>query len=120
MRCFYHPDRDANGICKSCNKGLCSECSVDLDYGLACRGKHEQNVAALNAMVVNATRIQATTRKARYVAPAFTAFMGTMFLAYAYFRTGLAGFLLPLGIGFLVYSLVVFLANRRAYGNKRA
>jgi hypothetical protein len=120
VRCFYHPDRDANGICKSCNKGLCSECSVDLDYGLACRGKHEQNVAALNAMVVNATRIQATTSKARYVAPAFTAFMGIMFLGYGYFRRGLIGFLLPLGIGFLVYSLILFLANRRAYGNKRA
>ena len=118
MRCFYHPDRDANGICKSCNKGLCSECSVDLDYGLACRGKHEQNVAALNAMVVNATRIQATTSKARYVAPAFTAFMGIMFLGYGYLKEGLAVFLLPLGVGFLVYSLVIFVTNRRAYGRR--
>jgi drug/metabolite transporter (DMT)-like permease len=67
-------------------------------------------------MVIRATRVQTTTRRARYVAPAFSAFMGVMFVGYGYFKEGLTGLLLPLGAGFIVYSAVVFIANRRAYG----
>jgi len=118
MRCFNHSDREAVGTCKSCSKGLCGDCAADLEHGLACRGKHEQNVADLNAMVLRASRVQATTRGARYVAPAFTAFLGVMFVGYGYFKEGLSGFLLPLGVGFLVYSTAVFIANRRAYGRQ--
>jgi drug/metabolite transporter (DMT)-like permease len=58
-------------------------------------------------MVIRASRVQATTGRARYVAPAFTAFMGVMFVGYGYFKEGLSGFLLPLGVGFLFYSTVV-------------
>jgi hypothetical protein len=46
--------------------------------------------------------------------------MGVMFVGYGYLEKGLTNFMLPLGIGFLVYSLFVFLANRRAYGSKRS
>jgi hypothetical protein len=118
MRCFNHTDRDAIGTCKSCSKGLCSECAADLDHGLACRGKHEQNVVSLNSMVVRASQVQATTIRAKYVTPVFTAFMGVMFLGYGYLKQALAIFLLPLGLGFLVYSLVIFITNRRAYGRR--
>jgi len=36
MRCFKHPDREAVGMCKVCNKGLCSECAVEIDGFLFC------------------------------------------------------------------------------------
>src|SRR5262245_19526894 len=51
MKCFYHSDQDAVGICKSCNRGLCRECCAELNPGLACRGKCETDVASLNALV---------------------------------------------------------------------
>jgi hypothetical protein len=44
MHCFYHPEREAVGLCKSCSKGICTECAVDLDRGLACRGRCEDKV----------------------------------------------------------------------------
>jgi len=69
-------------------------------------------------MVMRATQVQATTVKAKYVAPAFTAFMGIIFVGYGYLKEGLTGFLLPLGAGFLIYSLVIFVTNRRAYGRR--
>jgi hypothetical protein len=116
MRCFNHPEREAVGICKSCSKGICSDCASDLGHGLACRDKHEPNVESLNTMIVRSSRVQATTTRAKYVAPAFTAFMGAMFLGYGYFKEGLSGFLAPLGIGFLVYSVALFVANRKAWG----
>jgi hypothetical protein len=37
MNCFYHPAVPAVGICKYCQKGLCTECAVDLKHGIACK-----------------------------------------------------------------------------------
>ena len=51
MKCFYHNTCDAVGTCKSCGKGLCSECAVDLDRGLACRGRCESAVTDLIALI---------------------------------------------------------------------
>ena len=43
MKCFYHQDRDAVGVCKSCERGVCSECAVDLGKGLACKDRCEDD-----------------------------------------------------------------------------
>ena len=40
MNCFYHPGVAAVAICKYCQKGLCTECAVDLKHGISC--KHHQ------------------------------------------------------------------------------
>jgi hypothetical protein len=120
VHCFNHPDRVAIGSCKACCKGLCSECAVDMEHGLACRGKHERTVEKLNSITARAAQIQTTSGKVKYAAAIFYAFMGAFFLAYGYFRDGLGGFLVPLGGGFLVYSVVVFLANRRAFRKSTA
>jgi hypothetical protein len=117
MRCFNHTDREAVGTCKCCNKGLCPECAVDLGYGLACK-VHEQRAEALEAMVSRASQVQTTAQSAKYVAPAFTAFMGILFTGYGLFLDRGPKLLLLLGLGFLGYSLVVLVANRRAYGGK--
>lgn len=50
MKCYYHRDRDAIGTCKSCGRGLCDECHVALDKGLACRERCEQDVRNLAAL----------------------------------------------------------------------
>ncbi len=47
MRCFYHPQAVAVGLCKNCGKGLCPECAVDVQHGLACKNKCEIKVEAL-------------------------------------------------------------------------
>ena len=47
MKCFYHNDKDAVGICKSCKKGLCIDCAVDLGKGLACKNYCEEDVKRL-------------------------------------------------------------------------
>jgi hypothetical protein len=67
-------------------------------------------------MVSRATRVQNTARSGKYVAPMFTGFMGLVFTAYGIFFDRGPRLLLLLGIGFLGYSIYVFVANRRAYG----
>ena len=35
MKCYTH-HTDSVGICKSCNKAVCSDCAIDTGRGLAC------------------------------------------------------------------------------------
>jgi len=118
MRCFTHTEREAVGVCKACAKGLCPECASDLGHGLACRGVHEPAVERLNQLTLRASRVQSTAGRARYAAPAFTGTVGLIFCGYGYLHEGMRGFLFPLGCIFVVYGLIVFGANRRAYGSK--
>ncbi|MEI6194808.1 MAG: hypothetical protein WCS42_10810 [Verrucomicrobiota bacterium] len=70
MRCFYHQDKDAVGSCKSCGKGLCVECAVDLGKGLACRGRCEESARAIIAIVDRNIQLSITPAKAQLVVPA--------------------------------------------------
>ncbi|NNE43216.1 MAG: hypothetical protein HKN12_03335, partial [Gemmatimonadetes bacterium] len=47
MDCYYHEGRAAVGSCRSCLKGVCRECAVDLQRGLACRDRCETDVREL-------------------------------------------------------------------------
>lgn len=58
MRCFRHKDAESVGICKNCHKGLCHECSVDCDNGLACRAC-EKHVRTLNKFLDNSVHRKA-------------------------------------------------------------
>ncbi len=51
MICFRHEAQSALGICKSCGRGLCRACAVELPNGLSCRGTCEERVALLNRIV---------------------------------------------------------------------
>jgi hypothetical protein len=44
MRCFYHHETEAIGICMSCLRGVCPACANDLGDGLACRDRCEARV----------------------------------------------------------------------------
>src|SRR5215472_6917885 len=46
MKCFTHQTVDAVGACKSCGKGLCPSCAVDLHFALSCRGDCESELSA--------------------------------------------------------------------------
>ena len=51
MKCFYHRDIEAVGICKSCNRGLCGDCAAEIGEGLACKGRCEDTVAKLLSLL---------------------------------------------------------------------
>lgn len=51
MNCFYHFEIAAVGICKNCQKGLCVECAVDLENGLDCKNKCEDEVADVVSLI---------------------------------------------------------------------
>ena len=70
MRCFYHQDKEAVGTCKSCGKGVCAECAIDLGKGLACRGRCEESTRAIIELVDRNIRLSAGPANAQLVVPA--------------------------------------------------
>jgi hypothetical protein len=58
MECFYHEGRPAVGSCRSCFRGLCRACGVDLDRALACRGRCEDAARALVSSLEQSLRYQ--------------------------------------------------------------
>ncbi len=50
MNCYYHPDKPASGLCKHCQRGLCSECAALIDDVLACKNRHETQVHELTLL----------------------------------------------------------------------
>ena len=61
MKCYNHEDADAVAICKNCNKALCHRCATDVGNGVACAGSCEDEVRALNELILrNRTASQRT------------------------------------------------------------
>ena len=81
MKCFNHHESDAVAICKNCHKALCGPCAVDVGNGIACRNGCEERVVALNALQRKGENAIRRSSRSMY---------------------GLAGFLLLLGVIFLV------------------
>ncbi len=46
MHCYYHPGRQAVGLCLHCQRGLCIECAELVQDVLACKNRHEGQVRA--------------------------------------------------------------------------
>jgi hypothetical protein len=51
MKCFYHPDSEALGLCKHCQRGLCVGCASEREGGLACLNRHESQVDQVSALI---------------------------------------------------------------------
>lgn|GEM_PF-288787 len=105
VKCNYHPDREATGICKCCSRGLCADCQVDVGNGLACRDKCEDNVRAVNAYVEQNMRTTSSVfksaRRTTYYSALFFAALGTIFFSLGYIYD--EGFQQMFGGLFVVY-----------------
>lgn len=120
MNCFNHPERAAIGICKACQKGLCTDCTVDLGHGLACKGKHEEDVNALHAIVDQNRKIHAVTPRTRNAAPILYGFMGAVFAGYGLFKSdGIMSFPTILGAGFIAFAIYIYIYNKKIYAIQR-
>jgi len=121
MNCFYHPERPAVGICKHCQRGLCTDCAALVDDTLACDNRHESQVHALNQMternVLAAARTGANYRRNAW----FYVLTGLLFSGFGYYSVrwqGLQGyFLLAIGL-FLLYAGIANYLESRKFGNE--
>lgn len=51
MKCFVHQSADAVGLCRNCSRGVCMECAADRESGIACKGRCEAAVDAMDSLV---------------------------------------------------------------------
>ena len=120
MRCFYHQDREAVGSCKSCGKGLCPDCAADVGKGLACRGRCEEDVRAVVALVERnikfspqTARILESSRKIRSTAATFNLVTGAIFIVWGLTDVERFSFIIVLGVCFSAYGVFALLQGRR-------
>lgn len=51
MNCFYHRDVVALGVCRNCQRGICTECIAEVvPNGIACAGRCEAAAAKAGRM----------------------------------------------------------------------
>ncbi len=59
MQCFNHPTYEAAGVCRNCGRALCHDCIAICEEAVACKGKCEARVEAIQQMI---TTNQVTSR----------------------------------------------------------
>jgi hypothetical protein len=118
MKCFYHPESDAVGICKACAKGVCPACAVDVGGGLACRESCVERVTSLNQLISRNLRATSVNKRATYLWPGFFFAMGCVFIGGPYFSTGRTDtFTLVMGGLFVALGLYLAVLNRAVRGS---
>ena len=102
MKCYYHNERDAVGVCRACSKGLCPDCVSDLGPAIACRGRHEEQAKGLIATQSNANR-------AASILPGFSIVMGVVFAMWGALSQPFSLYLVLCGVGFAGLGLFISL-----------
>ncbi len=116
MKCYNHPETDAVAICKSCGKALCHECAVDVGRGIACKGICEADVQMINSIVDRNTKAYSTLKSRSLFGPIFLIITGMVFVGYGLTSAYASGLSIILGICFVLYGVVVMIANKRYIG----
>ena len=118
MNCFYHPDRVAIGNCKHCYKGLCTDCANDLEFGLACKDKHEDELKSIDMIIKKNAKAYSSASRNTLLAPIFYLFMGLVFAGYGYFSSkGVASLPFVMGVGFSIFAVLIFIQSRKLHKN---
>jgi len=119
MKCFYHQDKDAVAICKSCHRGVCADCSADVPPGIACRGKCEADVAALNLMLERSKTVCQKTGVAYRRNALAVLIMGVVFIGIGLLPVlvgggcGLSLIVVPFGCVFLLMAFFNYRSGKQ-------
>ncbi|KUO76726.1 MAG: hypothetical protein APF81_11695 [Desulfosporosinus sp. BRH_c37] len=115
MKCFYHNEHDAVGICKTCNKGICHECAVDVSNGIACKGSCVEEVKILNQLLdKNKTVFQKTAGVYTKNAIIYLSF-GVVFLVAGFLIpiAPLRWFITPFGVISILAAVLMYLSGKK-------
>ena len=109
MKCFYDPTQDAVGTCKSCQRGLSFPYLTEMEKGIACKDRCEEDAAALIALIERnlvasqaANQIMKRDSGTRYGSGVFLVFIGGYF-AFSGYGSKHTSFLFYMGVGFVIY-----------------
>jgi len=113
MKCFTHQAVDAIGACKSCGKGLCPVCAVDLHFALSCRGACESELTAVRAQVLRSRNLLETQKRFRLLAPIFFWLFGVILIVENVMDSHFSWLTFSMGILFILFGVGIYVAARR-------
>ena len=116
MVCYYHPDKPAVGICKHCQRGLCSDCTTVVNDVIACKDRHEAQVHALEEMT-RLNFLKSKRTKSDYLRN--TVFYGTVGLLFTAFGISQIQWLGLQGVVYAVIGLALLWAALANYLESR-
>ncbi len=117
MRCYYHPEKEAIGLCKYCQRGLCEACATEVEEVLSCRDRHEGKVR--QRMLFEARSLLQSQRAASaYMRNAtFYGLVGLLFCAFGAIQYRFLGlqavFFILIGLFLLYAAAANFFEGRR-------
>jgi hypothetical protein len=119
MKCFYHAETDAVAICKSCSRAICHDCCADVGTGCACRGRCEDDVAAINEILQRGRTAYQKSSATFFRTALLTSAMGITFVALgsralSWSRDHTAAYaIIFLGVLFVVWGISYYVSSRR-------
>jgi hypothetical protein len=117
MVCYYHPDRQAVGTCKHCQRGICSECSTLVNDTLACKDRHEDQVRASDLALRRNVALYQGSRAGYIRNGIFYSLVGALFEVFGLVQYRFLGiqalFFGLIGVSLLYAGVANFLEGRR-------
>lgn len=119
MQCYQHQDNASIGVCKACQKAVCSICAKDTGRGLACSDVCVTEVTAINEIIDRSKQIYGIGSKSKLPS---TGILFYFFFALAFLGAGLfplkygkspEWFLVLMGAGFLVFGTMGYIRTRK-------
>jgi hypothetical protein len=117
LLCFYHPDKPAVGLCKYCQRGICSDCAAPAGDSLACKNLHEERVSAME-ILMQKNILQSKRVGSDYMRNTiFYGIVGTLFTAFGAFQLRWLGLqavvYLMIGLSLLYAAIANYLESRK-------
>ena len=75
MKCAYHSQKEAIGVCSNCGRGLCSTCKLELGGRLYCQ-------SCANEAFINSKKSKNYVSNWYYLLPVFLGFVGGIIAYY--------------------------------------
>ncbi|GAA0422354.1 hypothetical protein GCM10009133_33650 [Cocleimonas flava] len=120
MKCYNHHNHDAVGVCKSCLKGICTECATDIGGGITCSDECATNAKDSIALLKSTVASQKDFKKGGgYVAPIFFLLMGLGFIGFSLYKEGFGEFGYLFGGLFTLFGIAIAFLNYRHVKRQR-
>lgn len=120
MKCYKHQDRDAIGLCKSCHKGVCPECSVLVGDSIACADSCQENVDTLSHITERNKEIyKSYTEKWSHSIIVYSA-GGAVFISLGLYNPGKipSWLLITFGIIIIISGIIISTIRSKYLGKK--
>lgn len=121
MRCFNHPTNDAAGVCRNCGRGICRDCIAMSEDAVACKGRCEARVAAIQRMIQGNQTNYRTTARLMHQGGIYSFFAGILFIAMGGIFSQFVGndFGMYLGALFAVLGILILIRGISAIRSSR-